>query len=100
MSDSDEKHVPSNSSDISIEEIGPEGEAGVNQHAEADEPAPEVKHVEPVEIPQDLDDVSVGGRIEEIPTGAAAAAVSEQVKHFFHFYQGCCCCCCSCLNIG
>lgn len=35
--------------------------------------------MEPVEIPQDLDDVSVGGRIEEIPTGAAAAAaVSEQ----------------------
>ncbi len=79
MSDSDEKQIPSNSSDISIEEIGPEGEAGgQQQHAEADEPAPEVKHVEPVEIAQALDDVSVGGRIEEIPAGAAVAAVSEQ----------------------
>ena len=87
MSDSDEKQVPSNSSDISIEEIGPDGEAGANEQAEADEPAPEVKHVEPVEVPQALDDVSVGGRIEEIPAGAAAAAVKEQdqVKHCLIF---------------
>ena len=84
MSDSDEKQVPSNSSDISIEEIGPDGEAGAQEQAEADEPVPEVKHVEPVEIPQALDDVSVGGRIEEIPAGAAAAAVNEegQVKPY------------------
>ena len=55
MSDSEEKQLPSNSSDISIEEIGPENEGQVAKNGDAEDLINEV-----------LDDVSVGGRIEEL----------------------------------
>jgi hypothetical protein len=65
MSDTDEKQIPSNSSDISIEEIGPEVEGHeVVKNDDAEELIPPI-----------LDDVSVGGRIEEISAGS-----SQQVK--------------------
>ena len=70
MSDSDEKQMPSNSSDISIEEIVAESEG----HA-----VPKDDEVE-VLIPQVLDDVSVGGRIEEIPAAGDSTEKAE-VKH-------------------
>jgi len=70
MSDSDEKQMPSNSSDISIEEIGPESEG----HAVAKDEQAEVL------IPPVLDDVSVGGRIEEIPAAGASAEQAEPEK--------------------
>ncbi len=56
MSDTEEKQLPSNSSDISIEEIGPENEGQAAKNEDAEDL-----------LPQSLDDVSVGGRIEEIP---------------------------------
>ena len=67
MSDSDEKQMPSNSSDISIEEIGAESEG----HAVPKDDDAEVL------IPQVLDDVSVGGRIEEIPAAGESAEKAE-----------------------
>ena len=57
MSDNEEKQLPSNSSDISIEELGPETEG---QATAKNEDAEDL-------LPQNLDDVSVGGRIEELP---------------------------------
>lgn len=58
---------PSNSSDVSIEEIGPEDEA---QEVKKEDDA--------VELIPPLDDVSIGGRIEEIPANAAEAAAAAQ----------------------
>ena len=57
MSDTEDKQLPSNSSDISIEELGPENEG---QAADKNDDAEDL-------LPQNLDDVSVGGRIEELP---------------------------------